>query len=349
MRFLVFICSITILVACQNVQNPEEKLAQSTTALAQALYGNLSESLGVMLGKTESYCRSSAKASKKDLQEQWKIIMLQWQAASVINFGPITVGSMSWKFQFWPDRRNLVKTKVDEALQEDSELDLTGIGNTNVAARGMGAAEYLLFEYPGLIPNSIQCKYLQVVVADMKRNSVRLSRDWQDGEKRYPVELITFARTQPEGYIDVKPVSSLLINSLYVELEQVYRKLSLPLGEGEKKGNRYMAESWRSKMSLLNLVSSLTSAKNLFLAGDGYGLDDRLEGYGDEGKKLVSSVMESFACIEAGLKRFQKPLSSSVEHTEDRVKVRDLVEEVKQLQRLFGYDIPRLLEIPVSS
>ena len=350
MRYFVMLVTGLFLTACQQPQSPETKLALSTSAIAQSYYTSLDNELGLLMERIDFYCLSPSDTGIVPVREQWKTAMTRWQAASVINFGPVTVGSMFWKFQFWPDHRNLVKETVDKALAEDKNWNLAEIGNANVAARGFGALEYLLFSMDKqAFPAVKRCEYLQAVIADMKRNSHRLSRDWQAGEKRYPEELLAMASEQPDGYIDIKPVSLMLINSLYIELEQAYRKLTLPLGDSSTESNRYLAESWRSGTSLANLGTSLNAAKILFQGGKGYGPDDRLAGYGDTGAELSTAVVQLFEAIELALSRLEKPLFDSVVDPLERESMVSLAAQVKQLQDLFRSKIPKVLDIPIHS
>ena len=351
MRFLLAILFAALLSACQQSPSPEERLAVSTIALAQPLYRQLAHELTLMQESVESYCQTPGDFQQQDkIKSQWKAVMFSWQAASIIHFGPITIGSVNWKFQFWPDRRNLVKTKVDEALLENGEWNIARIGNTSIAARGVAATEYLIFErLKQDLPSQEYCDYLKTAVADMKRNSQRVSRHWQHGENRYSSELLALARFKADRSSETLPVTSLLVDALYVELEQTYRKLTLPLGKDNKVNSRYLAESWRSRTSFKNLQVSLNSLKNLFLGGVGYGLDDRLSEQGSEGVELTRKVIQALDDINETLSGFQKPLFDMLSHPAGRNDVYELAKQVKALQDLLKKEVPNLLDLPTLS
>ncbi|MCG8455431.1 MAG: hypothetical protein MI919_04050, partial [Holophagales bacterium] len=91
--------------------------------------------------KAEAFCSSPSEEGRQRVQQQWKAAMKGWQAASVISFGPVTMGSMAWKFEFWPDQKNLIKKRVEAVVSAAKSWSPAEIGQLHVAARGMGAVE----------------------------------------------------------------------------------------------------------------------------------------------------------------------------------------------------------------
>lgn len=356
-------CVVAVVSGCLPMQpEPEAQLATTTIAVVKPLYDDFSTSLTQLSEHTESFCQKPSDKRLSEVKTSWRKAMGRWQAAAVVNFGPVTVGSVAWKFQFWPDRKNLIRKKIEVALDASSkgekEWSAANIAKASVVGRGLGAVEYLVFdpEVASRIGEPVRCQYLLAVVGDMQRNAKRLSKGWQEGDKRYPVELeelATIADGDAEAYFQV---SGLLVNSLYAYLETSLRKLRMPYGKADgESGNAYLAESWRSQNSLNNLRASILSAHQLYLGGgsveENYGLDDRLSGIGPEGLEIAKSVRLAFTDVQAILSSdvlSNTTLVKAVNTPEGRKSVGELIDAMTRLKNLFVGKVPNELGIPLG-
>ena len=344
-KVLAAVAVTGFLAGCQPQESPELLLARNTPLVVKPLYDNLSAQLETLHTRAESYCRAPDSKSLMVLQDSWHQAMSGWQAASVVNFGPMSQGSMNWKFQFWPDKKNLVRQRVEKAIASDKTWNLTTIGKASVVARGMGAAEYLLFDKDGsaaLATEPARCLYLTIVAADMERNARRLSKGWQLGQQRYPSELVALANEEEN---DLPQISGLLVNSLYSALELAHRKLAMPAGKEGSSGNPYLAESWRSGASLQNTYALLNAAEMLYFGGEGYGIDDSLKAKSETGRLLAKEVEQRFASARQAVV-LDTPFTDLL--TSKSPRVQDMMVQVAHLKDLFGKQIPEVLEIPLS-
>ncbi|WP_281645744.1 imelysin family protein [Parendozoicomonas sp. Alg238-R29] len=353
------ITTMLMLAGCQPAeQEPEVKLAISTANVVKPLYDSLSQNLSLLSDHAESYCKSPSSFGLVEVQESWKAAMGSWQAASIINFGPVTLGSMAWKFQFWPDRKNLIRKKIESAVEiankGKKQWTDANIAKASVVARGLGGVEYLVFdsEVSSLAGEPVRCQYLLAVIGDMQRNAKRLSRGWQEGEQRYPEELKAMAQQGYEGAEELYQVSGLLVSSLYASLETSIRKLKMPYGKDDaQSGNAYLAESWRSQTSLDHLRTTLSSSYQLYLAGEEYGLDDRLSGVDDEGRAIAKEVKTAFHNAESIVNSEtlkNTTLTESVKDSDKREKIAQLIDSLTNLKNLVGSQVPDKLGIPLG-
>ena len=357
---LLICLGFTVLVGCQQENvSPERQLAQSTATVVKPLYDDLVHNLNTLQTNAEAFCRQPSATEQDNVQGQWRRTMHSWQAASVVNFGPVTLGSMAWKFQFWPDRKNLIRKKVETAIASaangEKQWSSASIAKASVVARGLGAVEYLLFdpEAENLAGEAVRCQYLLAVVGDMQRNAARLSKGWQEGEKRYPAELSALALLgdveEEEQYFQV---SALLVGSLHSSLEIAIRKLSMPLGKEEaQSGNPYLTESWRSEVSLDSLRTVLQSTRELYTGGAGYGLDDRLAGLDEEGLLMAEEVDIAYQDVELLLADSSLSLGSLSDAVTDQARrsdVRHLINRISRIKNLFAGKVPDKLGIPIG-
>ena len=362
-KLAVMGCAAAVVSGCLPMQpDPETRLATTTTAVVKPLYDDFSSSLTQLSEYAESFCQRPSDKRLTDVQNSWRESMGRWQAAGVVNFGPVTVGSVAWKFQFWPDRKNLIRKKIENALEAASkgekEWSAANIAKASVVGRGLGAVEYLVFD-PEVAPRigePVRCQYLLAVVGDMQRNAKRLSKGWQEGDKRYPVELkelATIADGDTEEYFQI---SGLLVNSLYAYLETSLRKLRMPYGKADSEsGNAYLAESWRSQNSLNNLRASIPSAEQLYLGGgsseENYGLDDRLSGIDPEGMEIAKNVRSAFRDVQVALDNdglSDTTLFKAVNTPEGRKSLGELIDAMTRLKNLFVGKVPNKLGIPLG-
>ncbi len=363
--FLLVCLLISVMLSgCQqSTPEPESRLAASTIKMVKPLYDELHDSLENLENQVDAFCQSPHKQTPDSpslnvMKESWMQAMFRWQQASVVNFGPVTLDSMAWKFQFWPDKKNLIKQRVEQSLRtgitEDTSWTAAALGNASVVARGLGAAEYLLFdpEAGERISEPARCQYLLAVAGDMKRNSARLRKSWQGGENRYPAELQLLASQVFEGdesdsYFQV---SALIVSSLHETMGTASRKLAMPLGKGKPVGNPYLAESWRSRVSLMNLQNNLIAAQKLYQGGENkeaYGLDDRLASTGEEGRLTAEEIHVAFEEVRKAMPQ-EGVLVDEVADVNGREVLLDLSVRIDRLTRLFAGKVPDRLGIPLG-
>ena len=75
-------------------------------------YAELSAASGRLEASAARFCQSPDEALRQRLENDWLSAYQAWQAVRFIQFGPVEQNSRGWQLQFWPDRKNLVGSKV---------------------------------------------------------------------------------------------------------------------------------------------------------------------------------------------------------------------------------------------
>ena len=90
-------------------------------------YSQLAAATSELEKTADSYCAAPSPASMQALKEQWLSAFSAWQAVRFVGFGPIEENTRAWKFQFWPDPKNLTASKVDYWLNGDKDITADAI------------------------------------------------------------------------------------------------------------------------------------------------------------------------------------------------------------------------------
>ncbi|UJJ31525.1 imelysin family protein [Halopseudomonas maritima] len=208
---------------------------------------------------TSEYCAEPTDAGLLAVQEQWLAAFSSWQAVRFVDFGPIEQNTRAWKFQFWPDPKNLTAAKARYWLGGDKAIDVDALSRDSVAIQGFPAAEYLLFdpqitEGERALPAERTCTLLTAISGNLKHNAAGLNADWGQLQSRY---------------LEVADYNNGTLTSAMHALEIMADwRLAAPLGvRGTGKPNPYLADAWRSEQSLVTLRASLQGLADYFVPG----------------------------------------------------------------------------------
>ncbi|MGI9273409.1 MAG: imelysin family protein [Endozoicomonas sp.] len=248
----VILCSL-FLAGCGV--NPEDKRPPLDALLEDVIrpeYAQLLESAEQFRQKSEAFCAEPDEPNFNGLRDSWRDAMFDWQGTEAVSQLYLEENMENWRFQFWPDRKNLVGRKVETLLEQELPQDLR---RESVIVQGLSALEYLLFD-----PNTGSRIYL--VEAERCRLLLAVSKSFVDNSRELN-SLWEASGNFSKRMLSVDPEKGLtaqvwVINSLHTLVARLIRELNLPLGK--KRVNHYLAESWRSGQSLGNTRESLYSA-----------------------------------------------------------------------------------------
>ncbi|WP_163832625.1 imelysin family protein [Spartinivicinus ruber] len=320
-----------------NVASAESPPPPTTNSLHQqvsGLYQQLANAANYFEQSTQQLCQSPSTAKLATAQRHWRQLMNSWMAAEVINFGPVQQDNMAWRFQFWPDKKNLIKRKVEGFLTahpQPKTITPTAIKESSVLVQGLSAGEYLLFD-PQLTSNqqvtqSLQhCQMLTSISANLLANSKLLEQRWQ-------VETITTKQSTEDNI-------SQLLNGIATLIERSHKKLVMPLGK--QKANPYFAESWRSQHSIENIKSNLVSIEQLYQVQLKPLLLKK-----DQGQVLAQQIDQQFSLTFKQLDQFKQPLFMLLKQQQLNLPTQ-LAKDLKQLQQLLGQQLPDKLGVIIS-
>ncbi|KEQ19127.1 imelysin family protein [Endozoicomonas numazuensis] len=248
-------CAVSLsllLTGCS--QDKGEKVASKTRYLNDVIIADLSamQQRAVQLSQqADRFCSSPVEKNFLTLRDSWSESMSAWQSVEAVSQIYLEENMESWRFQFWPDKKNLIGRKIEALLKKPVGSDLT---EESVIVQGLSALEYLLFDPSSgqriLLGEANRCRFLKSVSNTLVLNAAEMVGKWQGHGVLYN----EYTSSDPEKQVTV---SVLVLNSLDVLSSRLIREIRLPLGK--KKVNHYLAESWRSGQSLSNLRHSLSA------------------------------------------------------------------------------------------
>lgn len=274
-----------------------------------------------------------------DLQHLWQESARQWQRIQVFPLGPNTDTTVRLNMTFWPDKKNLVERKMRSMVKQGTSVDIRKGG---IAVQGMAASEYLLFDPGHLESASVAqtCPSLMAVSQQSLKNSQGLLTRWNESEflshwHDAGLGNETFASTtQAAGYL----LAGLAQSAEIVAKDKVYKPFRL--NKAQALSNRYLAENWRSGLSLDNMQQNLADIEQLYRGLDGRNGPHQLllrKGFKQEADAIVQQLQQvrqnlnklnemgdqAFVSAEAretgrqiyqGLKRLEKAMKKPLSH-----------------------------------
>lgn len=219
-------------------------------------YAELSAASERLEASAARFCQGSDEALRQRLENDWLSAYQAWQAVRFIQFGPIEQNSRGWQLQFWPDRKNLVGSKVRGWLNAAEAPDAQDIASDSVAIQGFPALEYLLYDDAmdeQALSDPKACSLMQAITTHLADTTSALHRDWQ-----------AFG----EHYLDTGDYTETTLASAIQALEILEdKRLGEAMGLKGAPANGYLAEAWRSEQTVRLVESSLEGLRTGFLPG----------------------------------------------------------------------------------
>ncbi|GAA6153612.1 imelysin family protein [Pseudoteredinibacter isoporae] len=280
----------------------------------------------------------------ESLQAAWRLSMRAWEQLQAINYGPINTKNLAWKFQFWPDSKNLLARKIRPLLSSEQSLTPEQFNKASTVVQGLSAIEYLLFD-PSLntqrVSSNRMCDLLSLQSDQLQRHSASLLQDWQG---RYGKQLNRYG---PENvdFPDAKTVVAHIVDGQLSLLESASnKKLADALGSKRKKArvNPYLLESWRSQNSRQNLQANLASVDLLFHRA---GLKRYLEKSGAEplAKEIELALQKAQEHLRADHRSFFQSLQAgNIDNAEASQQA------LSELAGLYKHPLPKALGIQLG-
>lgn len=246
------------LIACSAASQADDSRARWQQDIASG-YGQLANDSTRLAEVAASYCTDPDSDRLGQAQHAWQTAFESWQRVRFVDFGPIEQNSLGWQFQFWPDAKNLVASKVSYWLSQEGELTGETIAAAGVAIQGFPALEYLLwdprFRQSGqALPAERSCALLTAISGHIADNANALSSQWQ---------------AMAPYYESTDSYTAATIKAAITAVEVIRdRRLGAPMGlRGNGRRNPYQADAWRSETSLASIRASLEGLQALFLPG----------------------------------------------------------------------------------
>jgi len=359
--FLAAALATTLTYLSKDKQDLEKQVAREIAENTIAnFHQNFAGSTKMLSAKSQAFCLNPNETTLEATQEQWRLAMSDWQAVKIINFGPIKVNNLSWRLQFWPDKKNLVGRKIKSLLKSKDTIDHAKLKESSVVIQGLSALEYLLFDRTGAKLShyqtnnreSRQCALLQTVASLTQQTAEHLSSAWQTKAEYLSVFVNAATISTETNTTDITtatPPLTQLIESILANLETLKNdKLGAPLGlkSVSGKANAFLAEAWRSQHSLALVSANLKSVRQLLVNGELLGLTDFL--IANDHQALASRLLMQIDAIQIALNTVDKPMAAAINHDESRTALSKAHADLAALIAILKRDIPIAMNITLG-
>jgi len=355
---LLMVVGLT-LIACGKEPSEPKLLAHTANEVIVPLYAELDAEALKQIEQSQAFCQAEASAQQglqKSLQNQWRATMTAWARAQPIGFGHIEDGNLRWKLQFWPDRKDITRKKVEALIASDDDLNAERVASASVSVQGLVALEYLLFDERAsdLVlyqQNARRCQLLMAITERVQLVTFQLLNDWY-GDTATPGYADKFSSPGKGNklYPDNNAALADLLDTLVVGAEVVKRnKLGLPIanGKGASHAKPYRLEAWRSQYSLELMRASTVTLEQLYRGNGGFGLVSYLAEHKEVDSSLLLAIDDAFKAVNDQFLLLEGPLFTQIKQPEYYAQLIELHKRLSVLQGNLS-KLPRSLGISLG-
>lgn len=187
-----------------------------------------------------------------------------WTRMSHLRFGPTEVNDRAFAIAFWPDGRGKTPKALTALLtsNDPNALAPEAFRNTSIAARGLYALEFLLFDERTMATGTpaSRCALVRAIATDTADNAAGIAMDWQG------YAALMLIPTQDGIYRSPTEATQEFYKAALTGLQFTSdTRLGRPLGTFERPRPK-RAELRRSGRSLQQVEMSLQGTHNLTMA-----------------------------------------------------------------------------------
>lgn len=248
-----------------------------------------------------------------------------WMGAQHIAFGPVEAEMRRFAIAFWPDTKGFARRAIERLIAtEDPAIDdPVAFAKLSVAARGLLALEWLLFDETGprALSEGYPCRFAQAVARDLRASAAVLLEGWR-GEAGFARLLRAPGPSNPL-YPGLEDATRDVLTSLDGGLQALIDlRLGRPLGSLERPRPR-RAEAWRSERSLRNIALSLRALQALY--ADAFAAELPAE----EDARIRAGFARALEMID----RAPRPMTEAVAAPQTRFQIEAIQSRLAELQR----------------
>ncbi len=252
MKHLVYLAAALTLVAHPAI-----------AGLARVVDDHILPGYAAFAQATDTLSRTALESCEPEkLRPDWNAAFDAWMGVSHLRFGPVEEAGRSVVVAFWPDEKGMTPKGLARLIADEDPVvaDPGSFRDVSVAARGLHALEFLLYDDQFDATQPYTCDLVRAVTRDLARIVGEVLQEWQSG---YGRTLATAGAEGNDTYLSEREGLQVLYTSLLAGLDfTVEQRLGRPLGTFDSpRPNR--AELRRSGRSLRNVVLSLEALKDL--------------------------------------------------------------------------------------
>lgn len=268
--------------------------------------------------------------SLRQAREQWTAVMKDWERLSAVAIGPLLQRRSLRQIDFAPTRPELIARAVEKAPANAADMERVG-----TPAKGFPALEYLLWTRPAR-PGSAECRYAELVAADLDREAQALAQG--------------FAQAAGQEWDEEAAVPAMgeVLNQWVGGLERLrWGEMERPLrarSSGAREASAYAraasaqtAASWSAQWKGLREVAVLTVAQAPQPGAGLVPLETYLRGRGLN--PAADALAKAVARVDEKFKRLNPTSDASV---------LDATHELAALKRLAEAEIAPALQVNIG-
>lgn len=270
-------------------------------------YDALIDSTGKMAAEMSQFCEKPSAQRLVQARQGFVGAMDAWQRVQHIQFGPVTLLMRNFTLEYWPDKKNLGGRQVNSILNKEAAtvFDEGYFASASVAVKGFPAIERVLYS-DDLLKNAVDnpnyCGLLVGISQHVEKVSKSIRQEWSQEQQS-----MLAALEGGEDYESPSEFTTELMKAL-VEPVEVIRdnKLLRPLGKSKDKANWKRSESWRSGLSLSNMVANLDALQAFYSGMQPMNVSALLKEEGHDA--LAETIEQSFNQVRKQLASLQEPM-----------------------------------------
>jgi len=353
----LFVLSGLMITSCKEDDNPAGGGDPCSSTFDQAAmfvnvadniiipaYADFQSKVNDLTAKTAAFTATPETSSLSDLQASFSAAYLSWQAAALYEFGPAEEVFLRNSVNNFPLNISETEANISSGSYDFDTPDRFD--------KGLPALDYLLFGLGGnpteilesYTTNALASQYRQYltdVVADIQSRIDHTVDGWSNAYRNtFVANTGTAAGT----------ALSLIINNWNENYELIKReKLGVPSGVVTLGfTNPESVEAFHSGQSLELIVAALEATQQLYLGGNGAGLDDYLDNINaqKDGQSLNSLIKGLFISSISKVNVLNGRLSDLVDT--DNAAVVDAYNEVTRQLVNIKTDLPSVLCVSIT-
>ena len=216
--------------------------------------------------RTDQLAQAAVETCDRDaLRPAWNEAFDAWLGVSHIRFGPVEEGGRAVAIAFWPDTRGATPQALSKLIEarDESIASPEGTAQLSVAARGLYALEYLLYDPQFETGGDYACRLTAALAGDLARIAANVDHEWRDG---FAATVLSAGEPGNAVFLGPDEAAQAMFTSLMTGLEfTADQRLGRPLGSFERP-RPTRAETWRSGRSLRNVQLSLEALHDFALS-----------------------------------------------------------------------------------
>lgn len=286
-------------------------------------FERLAEAAQVLRAEADAACSGNGPIERQPVNAAYDATFEAWARIGHVRFGPAEENSAGFAVEFWPDTRGATPRTIGSLIaSEDPAVDdPAAFHGLSVAARGLMAADYLMFDpdAPAIEAGSYRCRLLEAIAGDLVTTAGEILEGWRGPWG----EILTSAGSAENPvYLAPEETTAALYSALTEGLQaDVDLRLGRPLGTFEQPQPR-RAEAWRSKRSLPNVRASLEGLREMTMTV-----------FGPAVPPVDSDAVDAaFARALAAVDRVGGPIDVEVAMPQGRFRVEALQSAVRGVQ-----------------